>query len=169
MFGLTSLGIFHTAISLVALAAGLTALARTGAISMRTGVGKLYVWTTALTCITGFGIFQHGGFGKPHLLGVITLLTLGVAWAAGKGMVFGRLSPYVEAVAYSLTVFFHFVPALAETLTRLPLGGPLLDSPEDPVLQGLDAFLFLLFLIGATLQVRELRGSLRSAGTLRSV
>lgn len=168
MFGLTSLGVFHTAISLVALAAGLTALARAGAISMRTGVGKLYVWTTALTCITGFGIFQHGGFGKPHVLGVITLVVLVIAWAAGKGMAFGRLSPYVEAVGYSLTVFFHIVPALAETLTRLPLGSPLLDTPEAPVLQALDAF-FFLFLIGATLQVRKLRGSRCSAGLLRSV
>jgi hypothetical protein len=45
----------------------------------------VYIWTTVLTCLTGFGIFQHGGFGKPHALGVITLLVL----AAGVDGDFG--------------------------------------------------------------------------------
>ncbi len=35
---------------------------------------------TILTCVTGFGIFQHGGFGKAHMLGIITLVVLAIAW-----------------------------------------------------------------------------------------
>jgi len=34
---------------------------------------------TAITSPTGFGIFQHGGFGKPHVLGIVTLLVLAIA------------------------------------------------------------------------------------------
>ena len=84
MFGLTPLGVVHTAISLVAVIAGVIALVRDGRISSGNGLGKLYVITTALTCLTGFGIFQHGGFGKPHMLGIITLVVLAAAWAAGR-------------------------------------------------------------------------------------
>ncbi len=70
MLGLTSLGLVHTAISLVAVVAGAIALFRYRRIAWATLAGKVYIATTALTCTTGFGIFQHGGFGKPHALGI---------------------------------------------------------------------------------------------------
>src|SRR6267378_3474826 len=107
MFGLTSLGVFHTLISLVAVAAGAFALMRDGKISIDNLVGKIYVITTIIVCLTGFGIFQHGGFGKPHALGVITLMVLGVAYVAGYTKLYGRLSPYIETVSYSATFLFH--------------------------------------------------------------
>ncbi len=99
MLGLTPLGAIHTAISLVALASGVLALARHLEISPATLLGRVYVWTTVLTCLTGFGIFQHGGFGKPHALGVVTLLVLGLAGLATRARVFGSASPYVATVA----------------------------------------------------------------------
>ncbi len=163
MFGLTQLGIVHTAISLVAVVAGAIALIRERKISSRNTVGKVYIVTTVLTCLTGFGIFQHGGFGKPHMLGIITLVVLGIAWLAGYTSVFGRLAPYIETVSYSATFLFHMIPGITETTTRLPLGAPLLPNADAPQLQAASGVLFLLFLIGATLQVRALRAE-RSAG-----
>jgi len=157
MLGLTPLGVIHTAISLIAMAAGLIALFRDKEITPRNRMGQIFVITTVLTCLTGFGIFQHGGFGKPHVLGIITLLVLAIAAAAGYSKLFGRAAPYVETVSYSATFFFHWIPAIAETTTRLPPGAPLLASPEAPELQAATAALFVVFLIGATLQVRRLR------------
>jgi len=156
MFGLTPLGIVHTLISLVAVGAGLVAFVRDGRITPRNTLGQVYLWTTVLTCLTGFGIFQHGGFGKPHVLGIITLVVLGVAALAAR-TAFGRWSPSVEVVSYSLTFFFHMIPGVTETSTRLPLGAPLLASAEAPELKAATAALFAVFLIGATLQVLRLR------------
>lgn len=156
MTGLTPLGIVHTAISLVALGAGIFALVRDREISPRDGVGKLYIWTTVLTCLTGFPIMQHGGFGKPHALGIITLVVLVIAALAGKGK-FGRVSRYVEVVSYSATFFFHWIPTVVETTTRLPVSSPLIKDRDGPELQAATGVLFLLFLIGATLQVRRMR------------
>jgi len=157
MLGLTPLGTFHTAISVIAVVAGLTALVRDTEISSKNRVGKLYVVTTILTCLTGFGIFQHGGFGKPHVLGIITLVVLGVAAVAGASGVFGRASRYVETLSYSATFFFHMIPGITETATRLPVGAPLVADREGPALQAAAGVLFLGFLIGATLQARRLR------------
>ena len=157
MLGLTTLGIIHTAISLVAVGAGIVALVRDKEITSRNGVGKLYVWTTVLTCLTGFPIMQHGGFGKPHALGVITLMVLAAAALAGRGKLFGRASRYVETISYSATFFFHMIPAFTETATRLPVGAPLATSPEAPGLQAAIGAVFVIFLIGASLQVRRLR------------
>ena len=161
MFGLTTLGTIHTAISLVALAAGAWALVRDKAILPDTTLGKVYIWTTVLTCMTGFGIFQHGGFGAPHALGILTLLVLGVAAMARRW--FGRAGPYVETLAYSLSFFFHFIPGATETFTRLPVGAPLFSGPDDPALQKVVGVLFLLYLIGAALQVWRLRSGRRNA------
>ena len=158
--GLTSLGIVHTAISLIAVFAGIVALLRYKEITLRTGWGQVFVWTTVLTCLTGFGIFQHGGFGKPHALGIITLLALAVGTLAGRGLLFGKWARYVEAVAFSASFLFHWIPAFTETLTRLPLGAPLLPSAEAPELKAITGVLLVLYLIGAGLQIRRLRGGI---------
>jgi hypothetical protein len=158
MFGLTPLGTIHTAISLVALASGFLALLRHHAISPREKVGRLYIWMTVLTCLTGFGIFQHGGFGAPHVLGILTLVTLGLAGLAAATPRLGRAAPYVETSLYSTTFFFHFIPGVTETFTRLPAGAPLFTSPEDPKLAAVIGVLFLLFLAGAGWQLYWLRG-----------
>lgn len=155
--GLTSLGIVHTAISLIAVAAGLIALWRHKEITLRSGLGRVFVWTTVLTCLTGFGIFQHGGFGKPHALGIITLVALAVGAFAGRGR-FGARSRYIEAAAYSASFLFHWIPAFTETLTRLPLGAPLLPNADAPELKALTGVLLVLYLFGVGLQIRRLRG-----------
>lgn len=157
MLGLTTLGVYHTAISLVALVAGIILLIRDHSISWRTSLGKVYVITTILTCITSLGIFQHGGFGKPHVLAILTLIVLAIAALAGYTRVFGRLSRYVETVSYSATLLFHMIPGITETSTRLPRNAPLIASADAPQLQVATALLLVIFLIGATLQVFSLR------------
>lgn len=158
MAALTPFGIFHTAVSVIALAAGAAALIRDKEISWKNTVGKIYVAGTVLSCVTGFFIFHHGGFGKPHILGIITLIVLGVAmFAGGKSKPFGKLSPFIETVGYSMTFFFHFIPAITETTTRLPVDAPIASGPDDPLVQKAVGFCFLLFLIGATLQVRKIK------------
>ena len=149
MFGLTTLGVIHTAISLVAVGAGIVGFVRDKRIDLGNGAGKTYLITTILTCLTGFGIFQHGGFGKPHALGVLTLLVLAVAWKVAA-------RPALQTVLLSLTFFFHMIPAVTETLTRVPMGAPILPNAEAPELQVITGVMFVLFVIGATLQVRRL-------------
>src|SRR5438094_8994960 len=93
MFGLTPLGVIHTAISLIAVAAGLIALVRDKEISPRNTLGKVYVITTVIVCVTGFWIFQHGGLGRPHSLGAITLVGRVGAYVAGHTKLYGRAVP----------------------------------------------------------------------------
>ena len=164
MFGLTSLGTIHTAISIVAVVAAIMSLVRFGEIRAAHTVGKTFIWATVLTCLTGFGIFQHGGFGKPHVLGIITLVVLAVAALAGRRKL-GGLSHYIETIAYSTTVFFHTIPGLTETFTRVPVGAPLFSGPDDPSLQKAVGVCFVLLVIGCVLQVRKLRAGTQT-GTL---
>jgi uncharacterized membrane protein len=168
MFGLTPLGTVHTAISLVALVAGAMALVRDKEIAPQTTLGKVYLWTTVLTCLTGFGIFQRGGFGAPHALGVLTLLVLGLATLAERTTWFGRAAKYIVTVSYSVSFFFHLIPGATETFTRVPVGAPLFSGPEDPALQKVVGVLFLLLVVGAGLQVRRLYAGQASSGLART-
>jgi uncharacterized membrane protein len=158
-FNLTLLGAFHTAIGLFAVAAGIVSLVRHGAIGTTTTAGRVYLGATLITVLTGFFIFRHGGFGNPHVLGVLTLLVLALAVAAGKTQWFGRAAAYVETLAYSLSFFFHFIPGTAESLTRLPLGAPLASHPEAPVVTSVVGGFFVVFVVGAAWQVLKLRAA----------
>ena len=163
MLNMTPFGMFHTALALVAVVAGLIAIARRGEIGTDTRSGLTYVLFTVATCITGLFIFHHGGFGPPHALAIITLLVLAIAyWAQNRGNRVGA-SRYVAVLGYSLTLFFHLIPGLTETGTRLPVGDPLFTGPEDPTLKTLVGVGFLVYLAGAALQAARIRRSRRLA------
>jgi uncharacterized membrane protein len=161
MLGLSTLGIIHTAISLVALLCGFILIFRDKVISPKARFGPTYVIATLLTALTALGIFRHGGFGPPHALAILTLAALAAGWAATNTGFFGRASRYVGATCYSATFLFHLVPGFTETLTRLPAGAPIAASDQAPILQAIDSVLLLLFLLWLGWQILLLR---RQAG-----
>lgn len=159
MSSLTPFGMLHTAISLVAVAAGIVAFIRHLEISTATVAGRTYAVMTVLTCGTGLFIFHHGGFGKPHVLSILTLAVLCVAYAAERWRFAGAASRYIAVLGYSLTFFFHLVPGFTESATRLPPGHPLVAGPDAPPLQAAIGIAFLGYLVGAVLQLRRLRAA----------
>jgi uncharacterized membrane protein len=160
-FNLTAFGAFHTAIALVAVVAGIVAIARFGEIGTGTRAGLVFVVFTALACITGLFIFRHGGFGPPHALALLTLLVLAICYALEKYASPAGFARYVVVLGYSLTLFFHLIPGLTETGTRLPLGAPAFSGPEDTTLTGLVGVGFAVYLAGAALQVLRIRKTRR--------
>ena len=122
-------------------------------------LGQTYLVTTLISAATGLGIFQHGGFGAPHVLSVLTILALAVGTVAASSRLFGRASRYIQAISYSATILFHLIPGVTETSTRLPRGAPLVASPDAPALQTVYVVLLVAFLIGLALQLRWLRAT----------
>jgi uncharacterized membrane protein len=161
MLGLSTLGLIHTAISLVALVTGFILIVRDKAISPRARFGPTYLVATLLTALTALGIFRHGGFGPPHVLAILTLVALALGATASYSGSFGRASRYVEAACYSATFLFHLVPGFTETLTRLPAGAPVAASDQAPVLQAINGVLLVLFLAWLAWQILRLRAAPR--------
>lgn len=148
------IGWFHLVVGVIALSSGVFTLARYKEISLRTRSGQIYLATTLITAGTALAIFQFGKFGPGHTLAIMTFLALAVGTVAATMKPFGKLSRHVQAVSYSATLFFHTIPAVTDGLLRLPVGDPVLTSLEDPVLKKCYLGLLILFLIGATLQLR---------------
>lgn len=168
MLDITPFGWLHTLISLVSLFSGLYLLARRREVVWARPGGKLYVVTTAATCITGLFIFRHGGFNEAHALSILTLLVLtGAVWAE-RGATRGSLRHLGAMLAFTLTVFFHFIPAFNETLVRLPVGSPYIAGPEDPKLLPLIGGTFAVFLAIMFLQLLRLLRERRAPSALAS-
>jgi uncharacterized membrane protein len=157
MLNITPFGWFHTAISLVSLFGGLYALLRYHDIRHATPLGKTYTWFTVATCLTSFFLMRTGKLSEAHGLTVLTLIVLAVAVLLGRNAVLGSWRHVAASLAFTLTVYFHFIPGFTETLTRVPVGAPLVSGPQDPLLQKLVGATFLVFLVGMVLQVRALR------------
>jgi len=148
------LGWFHIAMGIIALLSGAFTLARFKEISTKTRSGQIYLVTTLITAGTALAIFQHGEFGPGHALAVMTLLALAAGTVAATLKPFGKLSRHVQAVSYSATLLFHFIPAVTDGLLRLPVGNPVLTSIEDPVMKMTYLGLLVVFLVGISLQLR---------------
>jgi hypothetical protein len=56
----------------------------------------------------------------------------------------------------SLTLFLSCIPAVVETLTRLPISHPIAGGPNDPVIQKGLLTLVILFTIGVIYQFIKL-------------
>jgi hypothetical protein len=113
--------------------------------------------------VTGLPIFRHGSIGPAHIVGVLTLLALAFAAVASMTSLFGRGSAYVSVISLFTTVLFLMIPAVTETLTRVPIGAPIASGPDAPILKMLNPILFALYLVGVALQARRVRAAVVTA------
>ena len=109
-------------------------------------------------CIRDRAIYNQGGFGIAHVLGVLTLFALFVGMIVEKKELFGSLSKYIQALAYTSTLLFHMIPAITDFLRRLPIGDPFINSFEDPLLSNFLSAFLIIYILFFNLQVFWLKG-----------
>jgi uncharacterized membrane protein len=153
---LSSLGIFHTLISIVSIVTGAMCLLRGGRITWSMLAGKVYLVTMLVTCATGFGIYSKGVWSPGHTLTVISLITLAVA-------VFGEVSGrnIVRDITYSLSYFILWFFTVTEAFTRLPVGAPIAADQNAPVINIARLIALMLTIALIVTQVRRNRALAR--------
>jgi hypothetical protein len=152
---LSILGIIHTAISVIAIIFAIVALFRDGKINPANGTGKLYVLLTVLTCLTALPIMKTGHLTAAHYVAITVLILLPIGVYSRR--IFGKASHYLQIIVMSTTLFFSFIPAIVETLTRLPISQPLADGPNAPIIQTGLMVLVILYVAGVIYQLIKLR------------
>ncbi len=162
---LSQLGIIHTAISIIAIFVAFYALLRDGKISPINDRGRLYIILTVITCLTGLPIMRTGHPTAGHSLAAIILIVLPIAIFAPSMKFLGKSAAYIQIFLMSLTLFFSFIPAVVETLTRLPISQHIASGTDSPVVQmGLLA-LVIVFTVGVLYQLIKLWSRQRHANT----
>jgi cytochrome b subunit of formate dehydrogenase len=163
MPAMTLLGWFHTIMGITAILLAVAALYRHGLIRAADREGAGYLVITVIVAGSALGIYNQGGFGVAHYLAVLTLVAAVGGFVLERFNLFGRFSPYFQAIAYSATILFHMIPAITDFLRRLPVGDPFIDSFDSPVLQGFHLAFLGLYVLGVGVQIFKLK---RSANTL---
>jgi hypothetical protein len=163
MPAMTLLGWFHTIMGIAAILLAVAALYRHGLIRAADREGAGYLVITVIVAGSALGIYNQGGFGVAHYLAVLTLVAAFGGFVLERFNLFGRFSPYFQAIAYSATILFHMIPAITDFLRRLPMGDPFIDSFDSPVLQGFHLAFLGLYVLGVGVQILALK---RSANTL---
>lgn len=150
--GLSSLGIFHTIIGVVAIIAALVDFIKYGKINLNKLSGKIYFYGTMITSLTSLGISKHGGFNPGHAFSIfIIFLVLGAYFLNAKRKNSAR-ARYFENFWLSFSFFLSLVPTINETFTRIPVHQPLAKDITDPIIGRTLLFLLLLFVIGSVYQ-----------------
>jgi uncharacterized membrane protein len=158
MPAMTLLGWFHTVLGVLAVLSGFYILFKYQFISLKHLVGKVYILITFLVAASALAIYNQGGFGIAHVLGVLTLFALFGGMIVEKTELFGSLSKYIQALAYTSTLLFHMIPAITDFLRRLPIGDPFINSFEDPLLSNFLSAFLIIYILFFNLQVFWLKG-----------
>lgn len=154
MFGISSLGWVHTLGSLPAIPLALYMFARYGRIVPRSIAGAVYFVSMLIGAATVFLVaHQPVSYG----IGIATIVLLLAGYGAGRFPGLGRAGRYIETICLSLTAFLLMLPAVSETLRRVPDGHPLVTDLNAPLLLGSQAGLLGILVIGLTAQIIHLR------------
>jgi hypothetical protein len=154
---LSTLGIIHTAISVLALIFAFTALFSEGRINPRNNTGRYYIVATVLACLTSFGLSRAGGFNPGHALGIFILVLLLVVYLAMKTASFGRFSLHVETFCMTCSLFISLIPGINETLTHVPPANPVAANMDAPIIKNSLLVLLIIFIVGVILQLRRIK------------
>ncbi|WP_329867141.1 hypothetical protein [Stenotrophomonas hibiscicola] len=154
---LSTLGVIHTAVSLVPVFAGLYAFIRHRAIDPATRAGKLYLLGLVLSVATSFTVSSTGGINPGHAFGVIVLLVAFGGVLAARLRWLGGAAPYVSTFALSFSSLLSLVPGVNETLTRVPAAHPIAAAPMAPVVLHTLLGLAAVFVLGFAAQCWRMR------------
>lgn len=154
---LSTLGVVHTAVSLIPVLSGLYAFIRHRAIDPATRAGKLYLAGLVLSVATSFTVSSTGGLNPGHAFGVVVLLVAFGGVLAARLRWLGRAARYLSTFALSFSFLLSLVPGVNETLTRLPAAHPIAAAPMAPVVLHTLLACLVVFVIGFAAQCWRLR------------
>ncbi|MNP13161.1 hypothetical protein D3C76_1054300 [compost metagenome] len=154
MFGISTFGWLHTLGSLPAIPLAAYMFMRHGRITPRSTPGVLYLVCMLIGAATVFAVAKQPA---SKFIGVMTLALLLAGYGVGLIGWKGRAVVYIETILLSVTAFFLMLPAVSETLRRVPDGHPLATDMQSPLLVGAQGIIFLMLVVGIAAQVYYLR------------
>lgn len=160
---LSILGIVHTLVSVLPVAAALHGFVRFHRIEPSSRSGQVYLAGLTLSVLTSFGLSSSGGFNAGHAIGILALLAGFSAVVIPRLSFLGRTRPYLAAYGPTFSVFLLLVPGIVETMTRLPAAHPLATGPADPIVGTTLAAWLAIFVLGLAAQTWTIRAAAKAS------
>jgi len=160
IFGLTTstFTTLHVIISLLAIAAGFVVVALMISGRMAQGVTALFLATSILTDVTGF-MFHSKSFGPPHIVGVVSLLVLGLACFAlyARKLAGAWRGTYVAAATIGL--YLNVFVAVVQAFGKLPALHALAPNGSEPPFAIAQGVTLVIFIALGALALRRFRAT----------
>ena len=152
--GLSSLGIFHTVLGIVAIIAAVIGFIKNGKINLNLLTGKIYFYLTLVTSLTALGLSKKGGFNPGHIFALFIVILIFMAYFLYIKKQKNKRARFFENFLLSFSFFLSLIPTVNETFTRIPIGHPFAKAPTDPIIGRTLFVLFVLFIAGSIVQFK---------------
>jgi hypothetical protein len=151
---LSTYTVIHTILSLIGIAAGIVALFLMIGGRLSKGWTWLFLFTTILTSVTGFG-FPVTGLMPSHIFGVISLVVLAIALYALYSKHLAGAWRWIYVVTAAIALYLNCFVGVVQAFQKLPPLQPLAPTQSEPPFQIAQLVLLLVFIILGFLAVRK--------------
>src|ERR1700742_5008793 len=152
--------LLHVIISLVGIVSGIVVLFGLLGSSRAPGWTALFLLTTILTSVTGFG-FPFTGLLPSHMIGILSLVLLAIACLALYGMKLAGAWRWIYVVTAMTSLYLNVFVLVIQSFLKIPVLHALAPSvpPAEPpfaAVQGLVLLFFIIVIVGAIRRFRPL-------------
>jgi hypothetical protein len=153
---LTIYTIIHTLISLIGIFSGLIMLGGWLGAHRLESWTKLFLISTILTSVTGFG-FPFHGFTPAIGVGIISLVVLAVALYARYSRQLRGAWRWIFVVTAVMALYFNFFVLVVMAFRRVPALHALAPTESEPPFQQTQLAVLVLFILFGIIAVRRFR------------
>jgi len=146
--------LIHVIISLIGIGSGLVVLFGMFGSKRLDGMTALFLATTALTSLTGFGFpFEHVTPGI--ILGILSLLVLAIAIPARYSFHMAGKWCAIYVITAVIALYFNCFVLIAQSFLKIPALHALAPKGNEPPFAIAQGVLLVLFIVAGTLAVRK--------------
>ena len=146
--------LIHVIISLVGIGSGLIVLFGMFSSKRLDGMTALFLATTALTSLTGFGFpFEH--ITPGIILGVLSLLVLALTIPARYSFHMAGKWRTIYVVTAVIALFFNCFALIAQSFLKIPALHALAPKGNEPPFAIAEGILLVLFIVAGVLAVKR--------------
>lgn len=155
--------LIHVIISLIGIGSGLIVLFGMFGGKRLDGMTALFLATTVLTSLTGYGFpFEHVTPGI--ILGILSLVVLAIAVTARYSFRMAGKWRAIYVVTAVIALYFNCFVLIAQSFQKVPALHALAPKGNEPPFAIAQGILLVLFLVAGTLAVKKFR--LGAAGSV---
>jgi hypothetical protein len=148
--------LIHVVISLVGIGSGLIVLFGMFGGKRLDGMTALFLATTALTSLTGFGFpFEH--LTPGIILGILSVVVLAIAVPARYSFRMAGKWRAIYVVTAVIALYFNCFVLIAQSFMKVPALHALAPKGNEPPFAIAQGILMVLFIVAGTLAVRKFR------------
>jgi len=146
--------LIHVIISLIGIGSGLIVLFGMFGGKRLDGMTALFLATTALTSLTGFGFpFEH--ITPGIILGVLSLIVLAIAIPARYSFRMSGKWRAIYVVTAVIALYFNCFVLIAQSFLKIPSLHALAPTGHEPPFAIAQGILLLLFIVAGILAVKK--------------